>query len=901
MKRLPVFSAAALLAPALFAQVGALPANLSIAAPQGFVVAARSLPLSVRAVNARGAILRDRSFDWRVSDPTRARIDENGVLFGLSPGAVDVTVTDRDSGASGTRRYNVHPASISLDPADASLQIGEKRKLAAIARDADGKILSGVPFQWLSELPGIAAVDPEGNVSGLAEGRVTVSAAVDLGPEYSRFSAYIAVRVLRRQGYKVKSIVSSVAAAAATTTAPTRVSAAGNYAAALTSLSNGGQAALLWQGGRVQTLVTTGSALNGRTIASLNSITVNSKGDVVVFANVQNEWCEHLLALFPNGARSPTILDDTTRCSYWNLTPNSFGAQQNLVYRYSNTLYLRKPDGTRQALLNIGDRPGVVDLVNNINDWSITPSGKILVEIQDSSFTNTYLAWDGAKFQKLFAFGDRIQGTFRISSANLPVETAPDEYFTVIGGSDWSAAGRLKQGDWRVVAQSGKDTIGWVHGGRFGGADGAGFFFADQNGKTKLFRNIATANEVLGTYAAWRELNTVAGLAGGDALAFGTLDGPVPKAVRFIGTSTSAVFESGLLVDGAAPGIAQSSIPKAINPAGAYLRTSGDTLLRVTPSGASVFLKPGDALPKGALGQLGAVSANRLGDLVFTATRGSIWALYSLRAGQLQSIADSENDRLGQSSAILYGFTGSDNQVAMNNAGRIVALTWNNLANGLFLYSGPNSASAARVVALQNDAIPGVPGRISGFNSVAIDEQDRVAFVANMTTGKTALFIWDQGRIQQVLEIGQKDPNGRAYQWVQNLQAAGSRFYLRAAVDGRNEHLAVEGTAVRILAIDNSATTFGAVISNLFGAELTANSRGDIVFPILTPSGPMLILRRADGTDVPIAASDTRGPDGEWFLNLYGAGIGEQGDVIFSTDVWSAGSVRLALYQATPN
>ncbi len=902
MKRLLGFSAAALLAPALAAQVGALPANLSIAAPQSFVVAARSLPLSVRAVNARGALLRDRSFDWQVSDPSRARIDGDGVLFGLSPGPVDVTVTDRDSGATGSRRYNVFPGSISLEPAEVSVQQGDNRKLSAFARDADGKVLSGVPFQWYSDLPAIASVASDGTVSGLAEGRVTVSAAPDLGPAFARFSAYVAVRVLRRPAYKLRSVVSSDSATSgAVVQVPTRVSAAGNYAAALASLSNGGQAALLWQSGRLQTLATTGSLLNGRIIASLNSIAVNTKGDVVLLANAQAEWCEQILALYPFGAKAPTILDDTTRCSYWSVTPNALGPQQNLVYRYANTLYLRKPDGSRQSILSIGDRPGVVDIVNSISDWSVTPSGKILIEAQNSSSLTNYLAWDGVRFQKLFGFGDRLLGTYAVSSANLPVETAPDEYFAVIGGSDWSSAARLKRGEWTVLALSGKETIGWVHGGRFGASDGGAFFFADQNGKTKLMRNTGTANEVLGTYTNWRELNNVIGV-GGDAVAFGTLDGPVPKVIRFSGSSSSTVFDAGLKIDGsAAPAIAQSSIPRSINAAGAFLRTAGDTLLRVGASGTSVFLKAGDSLPGGgALGQLGGVSANRLGDLAFTAAHGNSWAVYSLRAGQLQRIADSD-DRLGRSSAIIWGFGNQDSQVAMNNAGRVAAMTYNNLSNGIFLYSGASSASAAQPVVLQGDAIPGVAGRLNGIGQIAIDDLDRVAFVGYTTTGKTALFVWDQGTIRQILEIGQPDPNGRAYNWINSLQGAGSRFYLRSGVAGLEEHLVVDGTAVRVLASGGYTTSFGVVASNLFGAELAANSRGDVVFPIVTASGPMLILKRADGTDVQVSAADARGPDGEWFLNLFGAGISDQGDLIFAADVWSAGQVKLAIYQATVN
>ena len=271
-----------------------------------------------------------------------------------------------------------------------------------------------------------------------------------------------------------------------------------------------------------------------------------------------------------------------------------------------------------------------------------------------------------------------------------------------------------------------------------------------------------------------------------------------------------------------------------------------------------------------------------------------------LRAGQLQRIADSD-DRLGRSSAIIWVFGNQDSQVAMNNAGRVAAMTYNNLSNGIFLYSGASSASAAQPVVLQGDAIPGVAGRLNGIGQIAIDDLDRVAFVGYTTTGKTALFVWDQGTIRQILEIGQPDPNGRAYNWINSLQGAGSRFYLRSGVAGLEEHLVVDGTAVRVLASGGYTTSFGVVASNLFGAELAANSRGDVVFPIVTPSGPMLILKRAYGTDVQVSAADTRGPDGERFLNLFGAGISDQGDLIFAADVWSGGQVKLAIYQATVN
>src|SRR5205809_3088148 len=101
MKRILNFSAVAalLLAGPLASQRGdpAAVANIAVAAPANYVVAARSMQLSVRAVNARGAALRGRSFQWRVSDTSLAAIDASGMLFGIAPGPVVVTVTDKES------------------------------------------------------------------------------------------------------------------------------------------------------------------------------------------------------------------------------------------------------------------------------------------------------------------------------------------------------------------------------------------------------------------------------------------------------------------------------------------------------------------------------------------------------------------------------------------------------------------------------------------------------------------------------------------------------------------------------------------------------------------------------------------------------------------------------------
>jgi hypothetical protein len=150
------------------------------------------------------------------------------------------------------------------------------------------------------------------------------------------------------------------------------------------------------------------------------------------------------------------------------------------------------------------------------------------------------------------------------------------------------------------------------------------------------------------------------------------------------------------------------------------------------------------------------------------------------------------------------------------------------------------------------------------------------------------------------LEVGQIGPGGRAYQAFYSLRAAGNRFYVRA-YSGIQEHLALEGTTVTTIAGDGSVTSSGMVISNLLGSEMAANARGDLAIPVLTPAGPALLVRHADGTDAWVAVGSRRGPENEWFLGMFGAGIGEQGDVVFSALSWIDGHSRLAIYQGTPN
>jgi hypothetical protein len=89
---------------------------------------------------------------------------------------------------------------------------------------------------------------------------------------------------------------------------------------------------------------------------------------------------------------------------------------------------------------------------------------------------------------------------------------------------------------------------------------------------------------------------------------------------------------------------------------------------------------------------------------------------------------------------------------------------------------------------------------------------------------------------------------------------------------------------------ESFTTSSGIAVTGLVGSDLAASTRGDVVFPVRTPSGEALLVRRADGSDSVVATASGRGPEGEWFLSLNSAGIGEQGDVVYSALVSPPGA-----------
>ncbi len=72
-------------------------------------------------------------------------------------------------------------ASVDMSPSSLTLQVGAITPIQATARDANGQVIQGVVFQWLSRNVNVATVDQTGNVTGVAIGTIKIVATAPNG------------------------------------------------------------------------------------------------------------------------------------------------------------------------------------------------------------------------------------------------------------------------------------------------------------------------------------------------------------------------------------------------------------------------------------------------------------------------------------------------------------------------------------------------------------------------------------------------------------------------------------------------------------------------------------------------------------------------------------------------
>ncbi|HUK55512.1 MAG TPA: Ig-like domain-containing protein [Nitrospiria bacterium] len=148
--------------------------------------------------DAQGLQLSDVAFIWSSSDPGTAAISNTGLASGLSAGSASISassggvvshssllqvtapsdqstppstqVTPPTNQVSETSPPNVQAAVIEISPLSAVIAVDTSQQFVAIAKDAQGSQLNGVPVTWASSSSDTATINSAGMATALSVG-----------------------------------------------------------------------------------------------------------------------------------------------------------------------------------------------------------------------------------------------------------------------------------------------------------------------------------------------------------------------------------------------------------------------------------------------------------------------------------------------------------------------------------------------------------------------------------------------------------------------------------------------------------------------------------------------------------------------------------------------------------
>ncbi|HEX8429721.1 MAG TPA: Ig-like domain-containing protein, partial [Longimicrobium sp.] len=162
--------------PAVVARVVIQPDSLTLR-PGG------SGDLAAVAYDTRGVVVTGRSVAWTSSSAAVATVSATGTVAGIAEGSARITATV--DGVTATAAVRILPPAplavvrVRVEPDSATLNVGGRIDLNAVALDAQGNALTGRVVVWSSANASVASVTANGVVTAVAEGTVQLTATVD--------------------------------------------------------------------------------------------------------------------------------------------------------------------------------------------------------------------------------------------------------------------------------------------------------------------------------------------------------------------------------------------------------------------------------------------------------------------------------------------------------------------------------------------------------------------------------------------------------------------------------------------------------------------------------------------------------------------------------------------------
>jgi uncharacterized protein YjdB len=153
--------------------------GISLTPDSAAVYVADSVQFRALLFDAAGHPVTGRNVAWSSSAPSVAAVGDDGTAIGKAPGRVNVVAALDGKTASARLDVVAAPvASVAINPAAATLLVADTLRLAAIARDARGRVLTGRPVAWTSAAPAVARVSA-GLLTGISAGEASVTATVE--------------------------------------------------------------------------------------------------------------------------------------------------------------------------------------------------------------------------------------------------------------------------------------------------------------------------------------------------------------------------------------------------------------------------------------------------------------------------------------------------------------------------------------------------------------------------------------------------------------------------------------------------------------------------------------------------------------------------------------------------
>jgi len=158
-------------------------ASISVSASKSLLAIGDTAQLTATARTATGQTVTGVSFSWSTDDQTVATVTSAGIVTATGIGSTPVRAGVGSVEGSVTIRVDATPGpavtSVEISPTQTSVVEGQSTQFFAIARDADGNVITGRGEQWTGDDSSIAFVEPLGRVTGLRAGSTTVTVVID--------------------------------------------------------------------------------------------------------------------------------------------------------------------------------------------------------------------------------------------------------------------------------------------------------------------------------------------------------------------------------------------------------------------------------------------------------------------------------------------------------------------------------------------------------------------------------------------------------------------------------------------------------------------------------------------------------------------------------------------------